>query len=173
MPHTLAGTTVWVRASLEEVVIVAGEGSGATEVARHRLIRAGQASIVDAHYPSRRRDPLRRGPRPTKPSEAAFLALGDGAKLYLVEAAAAGVRRIETRMAEAVALAALHGADAVDHGLGTAAMAGRFAEGDLESILVHGEGSARSVLGPPPGHSLAAGTSMWSALGTVAEEDER
>jgi len=41
----------------------------------------------------------------TKPSEAAFLALGDGAKLYPLEAGAAGVRRLETRMAEAVALA--------------------------------------------------------------------
>lgn len=173
VPHTLAGTTVWVRASVDEVVIVSGEGSGATEVARHLLVGPGQASICDEHYPARRRDPAQRQPRPTKPSEAAFCDLGEGAKLYLVEAAAAGVRRIEARMAEAVALAALHGADVVDRGLGTAAMAGRFSDGDLESIIVHAEGSARFVLGPPPGHSLAAGTSMWSALGNGDEEDER
>ena len=173
VPHTLAGTTVWVRASATEVVIVAGEGTAATEVARHRLVRPGQASICDAHYPPRRRDPLHPEPRPTKPSEVAFVALGAGAKLYLVEAAACGVRRIEARMAEAVALAALHGVEAVDHALGTAAMAGRFADGDLESIIVHAQGSARSALAPPPGHSLAAGTSMWSVLGAPGEEDQR
>ena len=173
VPHTLAGTTVWVRASVDEVVIVSGEGSGATEVARHHLVGPGQACIHDEHYPARRRDPAQREPRPTKPSEAAFCDLGEGAKLYLVEAAAAGVRRIEARMAEAVALAALHGPDVVDRSLGTAAMAGRFADGDLESIIVHAEGSARFVLGLPPGHSLAAGTSMWSGIGTASEEDER
>lgn len=164
VPHTLAGTTVWVRASVDEVVIMAGEGSGATEVARHHLLGAGQACIHDEHYPPRRRDPAHREPRPTKPSEAAFCALGEGAKLYPVEAAACGVRRIEARMAEAVAMASLHGADVVDRGLGTAAMAGRFSDGDLESIIVHAAGSTRPVAGPPAGHSLAAGTSMWSAL---------
>lgn len=169
VPHALAGTTVWVRASAEEVVMVAGEGSAATEVARHRLVGPGRASIDDAHYPPRRSDPLHRQPRAAKPSEAAFLALGEGAELYLVEAAAAGVRRIEARMAEAVALAALHGPGEVDRALGTA-MVGRFADGDLESIIVHAQGSS-GVQGPPAGHSLAAGTSMWSALGTEDEED--
>ena len=56
--------------------------------------------------------------RPAKPAEAAFLALGEGAKLYLVEAAACGARRVEARMAEAVALGALHGGGVVDHALG-------------------------------------------------------
>ena len=50
-------------------------------------------------------------PRATKPSEAAFLALGEGATRYLMEAAAVGARRLERKMAEAVTLAALHGAD--------------------------------------------------------------
>jgi hypothetical protein len=98
-------------------------------------------------------------------------ALGEGAKLYLVEAGAAGVRRIEARMAEAVTLSALHGVPTVDRALGTAAMAGRFAEGDLGSIIVHGAGAA-TPSGPPPEHSLAAGTAMWSALGVDGDEDE-
>lgn len=172
VPDRLSGGQVWVRAAAGEVVIVAGEGSGAAEVARHRLLEPGQASIDDAHYPNRAdRDPLQRTPKATKPSEAAFLALGDGARLYLVEAAAAGVRRIEARMAEAVALAALHGTAAVDVALGTAAMAGRFAEEDLGSILVHACASP-PVTTPPTEHSLAAGTSMWSGLpNTPAEED--
>lgn len=168
VPHTLAGGQVWVRASANEVVIVAGEGSAATEVARHRRLEPGQASICDDHYPARSSDPLHRQPRPTKPSEAAFLALGEGAKLYLVEAAAAGVRRLEARMAEAVALATLHEVTVVDDALGTAAMAGRFADGDLESIIVHASGSARPVV-PPSQHSLASGTSVWSVLGADGE----
>jgi transposase len=173
VPHTLAGRQVWVRVAGGEVIIVAGEGSGAVEVARHPQVGPGQVSIVDEHYPDRpERDPLQRTPRPTKPSEADFLALGEGAKLYLVEAAACGARRIEVRMAEAVTLAALHGPGMVDHALGTAAMAGRFAEGDLESIIVHGL-ATRPTLGPPPEHSLAAGTAMWSALTAPDEEDDR
>jgi hypothetical protein len=173
VPHTLAGRQMWVRVAGGEVVIVAGEGSGAVEVARHPQVGPGQASIVDEHYPDRsERDPLQRTPRPTKPSEADFLALGEGAKLYLVEAAACGARRIEVRMAEAVTLAVLHSPGVVDHALGTAAMAGRFAEGDLESILVHGL-ATRPTLGPPPEHSLSAGTAMWSALTSPDEEDER
>jgi Mu transposase, C-terminal domain/Integrase core domain len=176
VPDRLAGTQVWVRAGGGEVVIVAGEGTGATEVARHRLLGPGQASILEAHYPNRQgRDPLHRTPKPTKPSEAAFLRLGEGAKLYLTEAAGAGVRRIEARMAEAVTLAALHGREPVDTALGTAAMVGRFGEGDLGSIIVHGASSTEVVL-PPPEHSLSAGTGGWSALGGVGgddEEDER
>lgn len=173
VPDRLAGGRVWVRAAAGEVVIVAGEGSGAGEVARHRLLGPGQASIRDEHYPGRAgRDPLHRQPRPTKPSEAAFLALGQGAKLYLVEAAGAGVRRLEARMAEAVTLAALHGPAAVDEALGTAAVAGRFGDGDLGSILVHASASP-AVLAPPAEHSLAAGTAVWSAMGVADEEDER
>ena len=111
--------------------------------------------------------------KPTKPSEAALLSLGEGAKLYLTEAAGAGVRRIEARMAEAVTLAALHGRAPVDTALGTAAMVGRFAEGDLGSIIVHGAGSKeKEVVLPPPEHSLSAGTGAWSALGGVGADDE-
>jgi len=172
VPDQLAGCQVWVRCAAGEVVIVAGEGSGAKEVARHDQVGPGQASIKDEHYRGREgHDPLRRTPRPTKPSEAAFLSLGEGAKLYLVEAGAAGVRRIEARMAEAVTLAVLHGREVVDRALGTAAMVGRFAGGDLGSIIVHGSGKA--VLGPPPEHSLSAGTAGWSALPATAEEDEQ
>lgn len=176
VPDTLVDTMVWVRVHEREVVIVAGEGSGATEVARHDLLGAGGASIVDAHYREHPADPLHRQPRAKRPSEAAFLALGEGAKLYLVEAAACGARRIETRMAEAVTLASLHGQSAVDTALGLAAMAGRFGAGDLDSILVHGAGGVAGAVVPPPQHSLAQGTQMWSALGapnvTSGDQDE-
>jgi hypothetical protein len=98
------------------------------------------------------------------------LALGEGAKLYLIEAAACGTRKIETKMAEAVTLASLHGQSAVDAALGTAALAGRFGAGDLESILVHGAGRVAGAVVPPPEHSLAQGTQMWSALGAPAAD---
>jgi hypothetical protein len=165
VPHSFAGGRVWVRVTSGEVVIVAGEGSDAREVARHSYMQKGQASICDDHYPVRK-DPISREPRATKPEEARFLALGEGAKLYLVEAAASGARRIERRMAEAVTLSALHGVPAVDAALGIAAMAGRFLDGDLESIIVHASGSIGGPHVPPPEHSLAAGTQGWSSVGS-------
>ncbi len=93
VPDYLADTQVWVRSTGTEVVIVAGKGTGATEVARHPLLGPGQASILEEHYPNHAgRDPLHRIPRPTRPSEEAFLAIGEGAKLYLVEACSSGAR---------------------------------------------------------------------------------
>jgi hypothetical protein len=177
LPDRLCDTQVWVRAAAGEVIITSGEGSGAKEVARHPLVGPGQASLRDEHYTHRpSADPLARKPKPTNRAEREFLALGEGAKLYLVEAAAIGARRIEARMTEAVTLAALHGTDRVDRALGTAAIAGRFVEGDLGSIIVHGATTARRP-GPPTEHSLAAGTAMWSTLGelddTTEEGDER
>ena len=66
-------------------------------------------------------------------------------------------------MAEAVTVARLHGAERFDWALGHAAMFGRFADGDLASILA----------ADPPGqhrraddaHSLQPGTAAWGRLG--------
>lgn len=172
VPDRLCDTQVWVRAAAGEVIITSGEGTGAKEVARHDLVGPGQASIKDSHYSRpNNREPLARTPKPTTPAEREFLALGEGARLYLSEAAAIGARRIEARMAEAVTLAALHGPGNVDRALGTAAMAGRFERGDLGSIIVHGTSTLTSPPPPPAEHSLAAGTAMWSALGST-EGDE-
>jgi hypothetical protein len=180
VPDRLCDTKAWVRAAAGEVIIISGEGSRASEVARHRLVGPGQASIKDEHYTRHReRDPLVRTPRPTSRAEREFLALGEGAGLYLTEAAAIGSRRIEARMAEAVTLASLHGRDQVDRALGVAAIAGRFDHGDLGSIIVHGAASLTRPPGPPPEHSLAAGTAAWSALGatdgdeTLEQEEDR
>jgi hypothetical protein len=114
-----------VRATGDEVVIIYDQGHGAVEVARHRLLRPGQASILDEHYQPRSQDPLHKEPRPTNPAEAAFLAIGEGAKAWLIEAAALGTRRIEARMAVAVALARVIDVARVDQALGLAAVAGR------------------------------------------------
>ena len=131
-------------------------------MARHRLLgRAG----VDHRRPlpaARRSDPIHREPKATKSSEAEFLAIGTGAARWLVEAAAIGTRRIEERMAEAVQLCRFFDPAAVDDALGVAALVGRFADGDLVSIL-----AARSPEPRWPGteHSLQPGTSVWKGVG--------
>ncbi len=102
-------------------------------------------------------------------AEAQFLALGEGAVLWLTEAAAAGCSRIRAKMAEAVDLAALHDAAVVDRTLGQAATAGRFAHGDLAAILSHQAGDPDHGAGQPARagehNSLAQGTAGWAALG--------
>lgn len=169
VPHVLCDSRVWVRHGAGEVVIVSGEGSGAREVARHALQEAGHSSIHEDHYPKRPNGALERRPRPTNSSEERFLALGEGAKRYLIEAAACGARRIEARMAEAVLLSSLHGAGKVDDALGLAAIAGRFLDGDLESIIVHAAGALSVRLSVPDEHSLAKGTSSWGSLGNKGD----
>jgi transposase len=153
---------VWVRVSGDDVVIVGDQGVGLVEVARHPLVGPGDASIRDEHYPDHPTGPLDRQPKATNRSEAAFLAIGAGAAAWLLEAAAVGTRHIERRMDEAVALAKIHPAAVVDEALGAAAIAGRFAAGDLESILA----TPRTQLLRPGGeHTLQPGTAAWKEFG--------
>jgi len=162
VPHLHRDTRVWVRVTGDHVVITASGPDGAVEIARHRLVGPGQASIIDEHYPPRRSDPLHKQPKATSPDEAAFLAIGDGAAAWLIEAAAIGARQIEARMADAVALTRLVEAARVDEALGLAAMAGRFAAGDLESILTARHDQPRRA---DPAHSLQRGTRAWEGFG--------
>ncbi len=138
VPHTLAGERVWVRVEGDELVVThAASSDGAREVARHRLTTPGVPRIDPAHYPARTSDPLHPKPRPTNPEEAAFLGLGPGAERWLVLAAASGSGRIRTKIRPEPELAMLVGPDQVERALGLAAEAGRFADGDLESIVDH------------------------------------
>ena len=163
VPHTLADETVWVRVDGDQVVVTHCASSGAIEVARHQRSTPGHPMIDDAHYPARPAGPLGRRPKPTSEAEAEFLAIGEGARTWLVEAAAAATTRMKVKMAQAVTLARLHGQIRVDWALGHAAMFGRFADGDLASILA----------ADPPGHrrraddvhSLQPGTAAWGRLG--------
>lgn len=159
VPHQLRDTRVWVRVVGDEVVVVAGDPL--REVARHRAVGPGQAQIDPAHYPPRK-EPADRRPRPTNSAEAAFLDLGEGAKLWLLEAAAVGTRGIEARMSEAVALAKVVGRDRVDEALGLAAMVGRFGPGDLVSIT---DARRAELHRADPGSSLQPGTGRWAGLG--------
>jgi hypothetical protein len=165
--HT--GTRVWCRVAGEELVITARTGRGAAEVARHRLSVPGSPRILDEHYPDH---PGGNGPRQPRPhprteAEAAFLAIGDGARRWLAEAAASGAARIRSKMARAVELAAVVGADRVDAALGLAAITGRFADRDLASIIDHlaAERAPGEVVTASEAHSAQPGTGAWGRLG--------
>jgi hypothetical protein len=163
VPHTLADQVVWARVEGDELVAVHLAGRGAAEVARHRLSTPGHPRIDDAHYPPRPPGALGRQPKATSEGEAAFLALGEGARLWLVEAAAAGAGRVKVKMGDALTLARLHGADRVDWALGHAALYARFAEGDLAAILASGPADQHRRAGEI--HSLQGGTKSWEGFG--------
>ncbi len=137
VPHPLAGQVVHVRRHGGQVVITHAGPGGPAEVARHQLTSPGSPRVDDSHYPPAPPGALHREPKARTRAEAQFLAIGGGAGLWLAEAAAAGTARVRAKMAQAVQLAALHGAEAVDRALGQAAAAGRFADADLASILAH------------------------------------
>ena len=163
VPHTLADETVWVRVDGDQIVVTHCPRSGPVEVARHQRSTPGHPMIDDAHYPPRPAGPLARKPLPSSAAEVEFLALGEGARLWLVEAASAGTSRVKVKMAEAVQLARLHGQIRVDWALGHAATYARFADGDLASILAaHPVGEQRAA---DDGHSLQHGTSAWEGFG--------
>ncbi len=166
MPHELAGQPVWVRRHGEQVVITHAGPAGPAEVARHLVTAPGSPRVDDAHYPPAPPGALNRTPKARTAAEAQFLGIGDGAGLWLAEAAAAGASRVRAKMAQAVQLAALHGPGAVDQALGQAATAGRFADGDLAAILAH---QASAAEGKPARageqSSLAQGTRGWARHG--------
>ena len=92
-------------------------------------------------------DPGPPEPKARTAAEIAFLGLGTGAQRWLVEAAAVGAARIRSKMAGALELAALVGAEQVDAALMLAATAGRF-----------DDGAAGLDRGPPRGGAPATGT---------------
>ena len=168
VPYTLIDETVLVRVDGDEVVIAHQGRDGIAEVARHPTSTPGNPRIDVAHYPPRSSSKiLTHTPAPRTPGEAAFLALGSGAAAWLTEAAAAGTARIKMKMDQAVEFAAIDGHEVVDAALAAAAEAGRFAEGDLTSILRHHQRTAdpHRVVVPISEHqSLQPGTSRWKEL---------
>ena len=175
VPDTLVGQTVWVRVhgrgADEQVIITHVGADGPVEVARHRRATPGSPQIIDEHFRAQPAGALDRTPKAKNATEAEFLALGEGARLWLIEAAAAGTTKMRVKMTEALALAKLFGATEVDWALGHAAVHGRFAEADLASILDHHAGESRTGERHQAGedHSLTQGTSAWSRLGTPVD----
>lgn len=166
VPSELAGETVWARLQGGEVVLTHIGPTGPVEVARHEPTTPGNPRVDPAHFPPAPETPLHRTPVAANTAEAEFLSIGPGAALWLTEAAAAGASRVRAKMAEAVALAKLAGLGPVDQALAKAAMAGRFSDGDLASVLAYGrnaaEGEAKSA---SEAHSLQPGTSPWEGFG--------
>lgn len=166
VPHRLAGETVWVRRRGEDVIITHVGGDGPVEVARHEVTTPGTPRVDDSHFPPAPEGPLHRTPMPANAAEAEFLAIGEGAVLWLKEAGAAGATRVRAKMADAVGLAKLSGAEAVNWALGHAAVYGRFAERDLASILTHrATAGAGETAQASEQHSLQAGTDAWKEFG--------
>ncbi|MGH9057987.1 MAG: Mu transposase domain-containing protein, partial [Acidimicrobiales bacterium] len=169
LPKAWVGQEVWCRVSGEELVVVGRGPAGLVEVHRHELSTPGHPRVLDEHYPGY---PPGNGPRirPLRPkddAERAFLALGDGAERWLREACGAGVARIRAKMSQAVELAALVGATPVDRALGMAALASRFEEGDLASILDHlGRHEAvEDLVRADEAYSAQVGTDAWGSFG--------
>jgi len=121
----------------EQVVMVHVGPTGPLEVARHARATPGRPRLDDAHFPPAPAGALGRIPKVRNESEAAFLMLGDGARLWLTEAAAAGATKMRAKMAQAVSLSKLFGVAEVDQALGHAAVHARFGHSDLASILDH------------------------------------
>ena len=166
VPSRLAGETVWVRRRGEEVIITHVGADGPVEVARHRLTTPGNPRVEPAHFPPVPEGPLDRTPVAANAAEAEFLAIGHGAVLWLKEAGAVGATRVRAKMADAVALAKLSGTETVDWALGHAAVYGRFADGDLASIIAHRASTAHGeAQQASEDHSLQAGTDAWKGFG--------
>jgi hypothetical protein len=164
VPSVLAGETVWVRVHGSEVVITHVGADGPVEVARHLVTTPGNPRVDPAHFPAEPEGALNRSPVAANAAEAEFLAIGDGAVLWLKEAGAVGASRVRAKMADAVARAKLSGVEAVNWALGHAAVYGRFAEADLASILAHRSGAGEPTRAGED-HTLQPGTSAWEGFG--------
>ena len=167
VPHELVDERVWVRIDGAELIVVHVDGARrAREVARHQLTTPGRPALRDEHYPPKPAGALDRKPRARTIEERAFLALGDGAERWLIAAAAAGTSRVRRKMEEAIDLSKLHGTERVERALGTCADAGRFADGDLASILAHQQATGELILFPAPeDRSLQRSTRSWEGFG--------
>lgn len=169
VPSSLVDERVWARVAGSELVVVHADGAdGPREVARHELTTPGSPSINDEHYPPRAAGALERTPKAKSAEERAFLAVGPGAQAWLIAAAAAGASRVRRKMAEAVDLAKLHDASEVDEALRTAAVAGRFGDGDLATILAHQQAGAQVIEFPARAsekRSLQRSTRSWEGYG--------
>lgn len=135
VPNRLIGTTVTVLVDERDRVLRVIEPLTGQIHAEHTLVAPGDTSIVDAHYDRPRPDTPRRGARPRTPAEREFLALGPVAEQFLTGAAAAGVTKLGTEIAEILTLAAAHGTEPLSAALERAVAFGRWRADDVRSIL--------------------------------------
>ncbi len=111
---------------------------GGELVAIHTQLTAGEASILDEHYPAPRKLPSR-GPRPRSDVEQTFLGLGAAAEVFITAGAAAGMTLLGKHIERIVTeLIPAHGEEAVAKALERAVRFGRFRADDIASILAIG-----------------------------------
>lgn len=158
VPNRLIGTTVTVVVDERDRMLRVIEPVTGEVHAAHALVAPGETSIDDAHYNRQRPDTPRRGARPRTPAEREFLALGPVAEQFLTGAAAAGVTKLGTEIAEILTLGAAHGQDALLAALERAVVFGRWRAADVRSIL------ATNGHAPRP---TAAGQALVMTLPTV------
>lgn len=135
VPNRLIGATVTVLVDERDRVLRVVEPVTGEVHAEHTLVAPGETSITDAHYDRPRRDTPRRGARPRTQAERDFLALGPVAEQFLTGAAAAGVTKLGSEIAEVLTLAAAHGTEPLLAALERAVAFGRWRADDLRSIL--------------------------------------
>ena len=169
VPHRLAGESVWVREEGGKLVIVADEGDGPREAARHRLQGRGQAAIDRTHYTRAPEGPLDRRARPRNAAEREFLGIGPNAERWLRAAAACGAPRLRAKLVEIVDLCRLAGKEDTDLALGVAAECGRFGFGDIAAIVT---AASPGPLYRADGDSfLQGGTGAWKGFGANENND--
>ena len=79
VPHALCDSRVWTEtAGDDEIIIVSGNGTVATEVARRRRVVPGESSKCDDPFPSAATSRVSGGPGDLR-AEEQYLALGEGA----------------------------------------------------------------------------------------------
>jgi transposase len=149
VPNRLIGAQVEVLTADGKVRVV--EPVTGELVAEHCLVAPGETSVVDDHYGSSRPDRPRRAPRPRTQAERDFLALGPVAEAFLTGAAAAGVNKLGTEIADVLTLERSHGRDALLAALERAVTFGRWRAADVRSILAAGTGVA---IPQPAGQAL-------------------
>jgi hypothetical protein len=136
VPCPLIGRQVTITTTAETLTVI--EPVTGQVLAEHRLVAPGQTSIDDAHYDRPRPDKPSRAPRPRTQTEKDFCALGPVAEAFLVGAAAAGVSKLGTELADILALGAAHGEQALIAALERAVIYRRWRAGDIRSILATG-----------------------------------
>jgi hypothetical protein len=133
VPNRLIGASVLIVVIQGRVQVL--EPLSGEIVAEHVLVAPGETSIADEHYGSTRPDTPRRAPRAKSAVEHQFLALGEVAEQFLLGAAAAGVSKLPTELAQLLTLYAAHGHDALIAALARAVAFRRWRADDVRSIL--------------------------------------
>lgn len=138
VPNRLIGTTVTVLVDERDRVLRVVEPITGEVHAEHALVAPGEVSIDDAHYDRPRPERPNRAARGRTGVEREFLALGPIAEQFLTGAAAAGVTKLGTEIAEVITLGAAHGSEPLLAALERAVAFGRWRADDVRSILATG-----------------------------------